>query len=141
MESLPAPTLSSLPSIFAVREKSGRIPGYAIRHPATGFIVSNRSFESAYCEKVLTMPEAEATRLAAALTVRTGVKWVKELAPNPCPKCQRVISADDGDFCYPSNRQLTQWRAGCNEHDFGCGHEVKAESYTQVMALWNGTPT
>ena len=115
-----------------------RIPGYAVKHPESGEIVSNRNFKNGYCEQPLTFPQAEAQALAEVLTAQTQVTWVIELAPGPCPQCGRVIWADDYDFCYPSNRERTRWRAGCNEHDFGCGYEIEGESFEAVIRRWNG---
>ncbi|KVP96875.1 hypothetical protein WJ96_06795 [Burkholderia ubonensis] len=115
-----------------------RIPGYAVRHPESGALVSNRSFDNGYCVQPLTFDKAEAETHAAALHAATGTVWVLELAPGPCPACRRVIWADDLDFCYPLNRERTRWRAGCNEHDFGCGFEVEGNSFVDVMRLWAG---
>ena len=128
------------PALFAVRQapsEHDHIPGYAVRHPVSGAIVSNRSFENGYCEELLSLCEVDAVALAQELALKTGMLWSAERAPNPCPNCGRAISADDGDFCYPNNRERTLWRAGCNEHDFGCGHEVQAPTYSQALALWN----
>ncbi len=134
------PEFPAVPSVpYAVREaESEHICGYAVKHPTSGDIVSNRSFKDGYCEQPLTMLQAEADALAAQMSAKTGVAWVSEVAPCPCPNCGRVIWADDLDFCYPQNRERTLWRAGCNEHDFGCGHELYATTYDEVMNRWNG---
>ncbi|WP_157644007.1 hypothetical protein [Burkholderia ubonensis] len=126
-------------TLYAIREMvADRIPGYAVRHPESGALVSNRSFDNGYCVQPLTFDKAEAETHAAALHAATGTVWVLELAPGPCPACRRVIWADDLDFCYPLNRERTRWRAGCNEHDFGCGFEVEGNSFVDVMRLWAG---
>lgn len=134
------PQFPATPTVYyAVREaESDHVCGYAVKHPKSGDIVSNRGFENGYCEQPLTMPKSEADLLAEQMSTKTGVAWVSEVAPCPCPNCGRVIWADDLDFCYPRNRERTLWRAGCNEHDFGCGHEIHASSYDEAMNRWNG---
>jgi hypothetical protein len=123
---------------YALREVADRIAGYAVRHPQTGELVSNRSFENGYCVQPLTFPRDEADAHVAALVAATGLTWVVELAPGPCPACQRVIRADDLDFCYPLNRERTHYRAGCNKHDFGCGFEIRSDSFEGAIRRWNG---
>ncbi len=128
-------------TLFAVCQRDPEhVDGYAVVHPDTGDIVSNRSFPNGYCSMPLVMDEEQAQSLALRLREKTGLDWVAEGAPSPCPACGRVIWADDLDFCYPNNRERTSWRAGCNEHDFGCGYEVEGETYEQVMAAWNRLP-
>jgi hypothetical protein len=141
-KNLPNPTKDqpslALVDLFAARElHSAAIEGYAVKHPGSGKVVSNRSFENGYCERPLTLPLSEAQALAGMLNHKTGKPWVLRLAPHPCPRCQRDIWADDRDFCHPNNRERTEWRAGCNEHDFGCGHEVLGTSFEDVMTKWN----
>ncbi len=123
---------------YAVRESVlERIEGFAVDHPDTGLLVSNRSFPNGYCHQPKTWSLDEAQRVAAQLAIETGVFWVVELAPVPCIRCGRIIWADDRDFCYPSNRERTTWRAGCDLHNFGCGHEVLGDSFDDVMRRWN----
>lgn len=125
-------------SRYALREQvSDRHPGFAVRHPETGVLVSNRSLHNGYCIQPLTFPKEEAEAHASALRASTAVTWVLELAPGPCPSCKRVIWADDLDFCYPLNRERTLWRAGCNKHDFGCGFELRGDSLGDVLRRWN----
>ena len=88
--------------------------------------------------KELGVRDTELNLLVDVLFAATGVVWVLHLAPGQCPACRRVIWADDLDFCYPLNRQRTLWRAGCNEHDGGCGFKVEGVSFEDVMRLWNG---
>lgn len=124
---------------YAIREMvADRNPGFAVRQPVTGALVSNLSFEEGFRIQPPAFPKAEAEAHAEALFVATGIVWVLHLAPGACPACRRVIWADDLDFCYPQNRQRTRWRAGCNEHDGGCGFEVEADTFDDVMRLWNG---
>jgi len=126
-------------SRYALREVvQDRLHGYAVKHPESGEIVSNRSFKNGYCEQPLTFLQADAQALAEALRAQTQVTWVVELAPGPCPQCGRVIWADDLDFCYPANRERTRWRAGCNEHDFGCGYNIEGDTFESVIRRWNG---
>jgi hypothetical protein len=124
---------------YALREQvTDRTAGYAVRHPQSGALVSNRSFENGYCVQPLTFPLDEAQAHVATLTAETRVTWMRELAPGPCPACKRVIWADDLDFAYPLNRERTLYRAGCNKHDFGCGLEVEGDSFEGVIRRWNG---
>lgn len=124
--------------LYAVREVGGEsIPGYAIYRPGSMELISNRSIPNGYCEQPLTFPLALAQAHAQALSAHHGKPWIVELAPNPCPSCGRVIWADDRDFCYPTSRERTRWRAGCNEHDFGCGFELEASSWDEAMRRWN----
>jgi hypothetical protein len=126
-------------ALYALREQvADGHAGYAVRHPQTSTLVSNRSFENGYCVQPLTFPRDEAVAHAAALQAATGVTWVVELAPGPCPACKRVIWADDLDFCYPTNRERTLYRAGCNKHDFGCGFEIRSDSFEGAIRRWNG---
>jgi len=113
------------------------IEGYLVVHPQTGELCSNRSFSDGYCCMPLLMDEAQAQALAQRLEPPAGHRWHAEQAPAPCAHCGRVIWADDRDFCYPLNRERTRWRAGCNEHDFGCGHEVEGDSEAEVMQAWS----
>src|SRR5438128_1258897 len=108
----------------ASRAEEGR-DDYIAAHPQTGLLVARETLESPWCHEPTTRPLEEARELAERFTRETGKAWVVQLAPNPCPSCGRVIWADDHDFCYPLNREYSRWTAGCNEHDFGCGHEVE----------------
>jgi len=125
--------------LFAVYlpETEDRRDTYLVVHPQTGELCAQDSFENGYCCMPLTLDEAQAQALAARMREQTGMCWQAEAAPAPCANCGRVIWADDRDFCYPQNRERTSWRAGCNHHDFGCGHEVTADSREAVMAAWN----
>lgn len=127
------------PRLFAVRTRrreDENVPSYAVLDPLSSRILPSREHEHLYASRPLTISKKEAEALAAALTRETGREWFAEEAPTPCANCGRDIWADDLDFCYPGNREMTSWRAGCNEHDFGCGHEVEADSYEAVMAAW-----
>lgn len=88
---------------------------------------------------VATLPKEQALALADKLSTETdGPGWTVGLAPRACPSCGRQVTPDDLDFCYPTHRR-TQWRAGCNQHDFGCGFEVEAPvaSADAIIGLWN----
>lgn len=111
--------------------------GFAVRHPDTGVLVDQHTLPNPYCHRPQTFSREEAEAAAAVLQRDTGIPWRLMLAPKPCAKCRRVIRADDLDFCYPRNRELTRWRAGCNETDGGCGFEVEGGSFQDTMAAWN----
>jgi hypothetical protein len=125
---------------YAVREGSPHEKvGYAVINPATGQVESNKGLVNGYCEQPLTMPLNEAQHLADKLTAssQTGTVWSVELAPHPCPNCKREIWANDRDFCYPQNRERTQWVAGCFVHNFGCGFKLHTDSKEEALAAWN----
>lgn len=140
---------------YAVRETGpGRRCGYSIVDPATGDFASHEAVPSGYCVMPSEFPLAEAQALAQQLTARVlgspvgpfnaedpqahlPAVWGVEIAPGPCARCSRKIFANDMDFCYPSTRERTQFRAGCNEHDFGCGHKVVA--FPSKMSWRGGT--
>lgn len=87
--------------------------------------------------------KAGAEEMAAELNAAApdGEQWRVEEAPLPCPCCGRELLVDDLDFLYPQNREWTSWRAGCNEHDFGCGYEVFGATADEVFAKWqDGAP-
>ena len=95
-----------------------------------------------WLEPVL-LDKSAAQVLAAALDAEGTDEqpWRLLEAPLPCPCCGRELLVDDMDFLYPQNRQRTLWRAGCNEHDFGCGHEVFGATSEAVFAKWQaGAP-
>lgn len=118
-------------------DEASPIEGYLVVHPESGELCSNRSFPDGYCRLPLLMDKAQAQALAQRLAAPGGHRWEAVAAPAPCAHCGRVIWADDRDFCYPLNRERTQWRAGCNEHDFGCGHEVFGDSKEAAMQAWS----
>lgn len=119
-------------TLYAVKQSNA----FAVLDPVSKLPVSNQ-MPNGYCLKPLTLALAQAQALAAALTTQTGQSWTIEIAPHPCPLCERKIWAGDLDFCHPTSRERTAWRAGCNVHDFGCGYEVTANSKEAVMAAWN----
>lgn len=99
--------------LFAAPESEEPIPGALLD-------------DNPYNHPPLTFTRERAEQLAAAQNRKEGrTSWRVELAPAPCPSCGRIMWANDHDFCYPSTRERTHWRAGCNEHDFGCGFEVR----------------
>ena len=124
--------------LFAVREESSDgIIGYAVIRPSTTEITSDRSFKDGYMNRPLTLDKDAAENLANALTVKNGKAWMIELAPNACPSCGRDKWANDHDFLYPQNREKTEFRAGCNVHDGGCGHEITGTSLEETLKKWN----
>lgn len=127
--------------LYAVREvgaSSGK--GYAVVNPTTNETVAEYRFANGYCEQPIVLPLQDASILAQKLTASSETTWITERAPSPCPGCGREIWASNLDFCYARNHEQTQWRAGCNEHDFGCGYEVEAASFDEVLAAWNAAP-
>lgn len=119
--------------LYAVKHKNA----YAVLHPVSMLPVSHLSIPNGYCEKPLTLVLGDAQAIAATMEREAGDAWTLEVAPHPCPVCERKIWAGDRDFCYPKDRERTAWRAGCNVHDFGCGYEVTASAKDAVMAAWN----
>lgn len=126
-------------ALYAVycRDENGRRDDYAAEHPATGALVARKPLAGDSRIAPATLARPRALELARQLQEQTGRAWLIEPAPNPCPACSRVIRADDLDFCYPQTRERKTWRAGCNEHDGGCGYEVIAASFEAVMQAWN----
>lgn len=125
-------------TLYAVRELGANlVPSYAIPNPAGEGFVSQRQVPEGNTVAPAKLPLKQAVALAVELAGSTGVAWGLQVAPRPCPACGREIDADDQDFCYPENRERTRWRAGCNEHDGGCGHELFAASYENVILEWN----
>jgi hypothetical protein len=55
----------------------------------------------------------------------------------PCPFCGQEIDITDEDFCYPNNRERTEWRAGCIEIADGCGAEVLGCTEEEAINKWN----
>lgn len=127
-----------MPDTYAIREVTEHhIPSFAVVHPETGQLVSNRSIPNGYCHRPVTYGLVAAQAEANELTQRTGFLWEVTLAPNPCPSCGRSLWADDLDFLHPSNRERSAWRAGCNTHDGGCGFELEGPSALEVLRAWN----
>jgi hypothetical protein len=122
------------------RDEDGRRGDYAAKDPATGAFVERKSFGEGWRTAPAKLEKLQAVELARQLLEETGRPWYIELAPEPCPSCSRDIWADDRDFCYPLTRDLKRYRAGCNEHDGGCGHEVEGTSFEDVMQAWNRRP-
>ena len=110
---------------------------YLVEHPKTGQLVSYESLASPWRHRPALRPEAEAQAKADELRQRTGDPWQIELAPDACPSCAREIGAHRVDFCYPRGPRSGIWRAGCNEHDGGCGFEIEARSYEEAVMKWN----
>lgn len=108
---------------------------FAVAQPGTGAIVS-QEVVAQQCAPVK-VPADEVEQVLRELNVAYPGEWRQELAPGPCPRCGRNIWADDLDFIYPENRERSSWRAGCNEHDFGCGFEVTAPTKNDVIKAWN----
>lgn len=121
--------------LYAVFAYKGHHPSFAIC-PSPFVVVGSRDIPNGYCHPPLTLPLDEAELLAEHLSKTTGMDWKLEVAPTPCPACGRKISPADYDFVYPENRERTQWRAGCDIHNFGCGHEVKGPTRESVLEAW-----
>jgi hypothetical protein len=126
-------------TLYAVycRDENGRRSNYAAEDPETGALVAREGLADGWRIAPAKLAKPQALELARQLQEKTGREWFLELAPNPCPSCSRVIRADDLDFCYPQTRERKTWRAGCNEHDGGCGFEVEGTSFEDVMRKWN----
>jgi len=110
---------------------------YLVAHPRTGTLVSRRSLATPWRHRPALLPRAEAQAMADELRETTGNAWSIELAPNDCPGCDRKIDPNHPDFCYTPGVRRDRWRAGCNEHDGGCGFEVEGDSYKDVLTRWN----
>jgi hypothetical protein len=110
---------------------------FLIEHPRTGDLVSRDALASPWRHKPALLPEAEAQAKADELRQLTGNAWRIELAPNECPECAREIDANRPDFAHTLGARRDRWRAGCNEHDGGCGFEVEGESYEDALTRWN----
>jgi hypothetical protein len=111
---------------------------YAVAHPETQEIISQATHPSKHASAPLTWELEDAFAIAQGLQHKFGHSWKLVLAPGPCPQCGRQVLADDDDVWYPINRDRQEWRAGCNEHDFGCGYEAIGASNREVLAHWNG---
>jgi hypothetical protein len=126
-------------TLYAVycRGKNGRRDDYAAEDPATGVLVARETLADGWRIAPAKLARPRALELACQLQQKTGRAWFIEPAPNPCPACSRAVRADDLDLCYPQTLDRKTWRAGCNEHDGGCGYEVIATSFEAVMRAWN----
>lgn len=121
--------------LFVLFKPTDWLPHYAVAHPDTRKIVS-QEVVGRHCAPVK-VPADDVDEVLRELAAAYPGDWRRELAPGPCPSCGRKIWANDLDFIYPENRERTSWRAGCNEHDFGCGFEVTAPSRLEVVQAWN----
>jgi len=110
---------------------------FLVEQPGTGKLVSFISLASPWRHSPALRPQAEAQAQADELRRRTGDPWQIELAPNACPNCAREIGVDRPGFCYPRGPKNGPWRAGCDEHDGGCGFELEGSSYEDVVTKWN----
>lgn len=110
---------------------------YLIEHPVSGELVSYESLASPWRHRPALRPHVQAQEKADELRKLTGDPWQIELMPNACPNCAREIGADRVDFCYPRGTKGGIWRAGCNEHDGGCGFEIEGSSYEDAVTRWN----
>lgn len=110
---------------------------FVVVHPKTKAIVSSETVAAGSWGPPPTYPLAEAQAIANRFTAETGEEWAPLLAPERCHSCGRDIAADDYDFCHPTDRTYTRWRAGCNKHDFGCGFEVLGGSRDTAVQAWN----
>ncbi len=139
-------------TLFVVTRPAERDPEYLFKDPESGMLVPGDELDNAFCHQPEPFEEDQALALAEALNLAGAYpRWEVCVAPSPCPGCGRQMWANDFDFCYPRNRERTQWRAGCNVHDFGCGFEVETEfpapedysprvesaNYLATIAQWN----
>jgi hypothetical protein len=60
-----------------------------------------------------------------------------ELAMKPCPVCGTQWFNDNGDICYPNDRNRSSYLAWCNVSSWGCGYEVVGSSYENAVKAWN----
>lgn len=111
---------------------------YLVEHPQTGDLVSQETLASPWRHSPVLLPHAEAQAKADELRQRTGNAWSIELAPRDCPRCAREIDGNRPGFVHTLGARRDRWRAGCNEHEGGCGFEVEGESYEDVLTRWNG---
>jgi hypothetical protein len=141
----PSPTACETagPNLYAIRCVQPDRHAFVVRNPLTGELANYRDLDDGYCIRPLTVALEEAQALLDEFRklVPHGDDWALQLAPRPCPACGRDIWANDGDFLYPKTRELKAWRAGCNEHDGGCGFELTASGTRQdMLASWNAVP-
>lgn len=128
-------------NIFAIQDASDRRLGdYIVYNGKLNQYVPSESFPEGYMCPPATLTHSEANELVVKLKRETGIDYYVKLAPRPCPKCGREIWTDDLDFAHPTNREMSEWRAGCNKHDFGCGFEIIGASYDDVIHTWNHIP-
>lgn len=121
--------------LFVLKTCGQRCRFYLVRSAATG--AAEPRSEVQLREPLVLLPRAQVSAELRRLALATGMMWVAVLAPSPCPSCGREMEGDDLDFCYPENRTRQSWRAGCNEHDFGCGFEILAPSRKAALQAWN----
>ena len=129
-------------TLYAIRQVRPDDHGFLVRHPESGELASTRSFPNGYCERPLTVPWDAAMALLEQFRklVPGNEVWELAEAPHACPNCRREIWANDLDFLY-SHKEGTLWRAGCNEHDFGCGFELVQEgTREEALRAWNTIP-
>jgi len=119
------------------RRTTTAVDDYLVAHPRTGALVPRRALATPWRHRPALLPRGEAQAKADELRETTGEDWSIELAPNDCPSCERKIDANRPDFCYTPGVRRDRWRAGCNEHDGGCGFEVEGDSYEDVLTRWN----
>ena len=136
-------TPSSARMMYAIRcrvsgsRTRAEIDDFLIEHPVTRKLVAFTTLDSPWRHSPALLPQAEAQARADELRRTSGDPWQIELAPNACPSCAREIGPDRIDFCYPRGLKSGPWRAGCNEHDGGCGFEIEGSSYDDVVTKWN----
>lgn len=114
---------------------------YLFMHPQSGQLVTGSAFDNANNHPPAHFEQELAELLAREMNQLKGdptsAGWSAVLTYKDCPSCGRDLWANDLDVCYPSNRERTRWRVGCNCHDFGCGLEVLGESYDDAVSRWN----
>jgi hypothetical protein len=123
--------------LYVVRARGKDMHDYLTKHPSTGELVSRVAVASPWRLAPVLLSKAQAQAALEAVRSPIGVPWQIEAAPNSCPSCERKIGADSVDFCYQQGNASGRWRAGCNEHDGGCGFEVEGKSFDDVMRQWN----
>ena len=138
-----------LEQLYAVRRvQDGDTTGFAVlpesvpdayRDELRDQVVCNEDVEVGWCRRPLTLPRDQAEALASFLSETQSQTWEARATHRPCPACGRDIWADDLDFLYPLKRDYSEWQAGCNLHDFGCGFE-KWQTATPPTRETRGVP-
>lgn len=124
--------------LYALREVTPtRIPGFIVREPATGRLVSNMSLSTGYLIDPATFEVDAALAAAHELHVELGCAWALIPAHSPCPVCGQAVAANSLDFIYQT---ATEWVADCfRRAGRGCGHQAHGASKQDALFRW-GSP-
>ena len=135
---------SDTPSLYAIvydnGEPYGR--GFVVKDRHSGAVAPSGTLQAPGSHREVALPHGEAMALMAHLRAQhpESYTWQLVRALAPCPHCGRELWTNDMDACYPNNREMTSWRVGCNEHDGGCGFEVRGPTREEAVLTWNSTP-